>query len=127
MRQIVLSGVSRGLGFELLDLLIKSGQRPIAIGRRTDPRHNSEISAGAFTFLATDLADADSLETLDLHQLFPEATNQIVFISNAGTVDPIDVLENVSAPALSAAFATNTLGPILVAKKLLQISDARRI
>ena len=127
MRQVVISGVSRGLGFELLDLLIKGGQRPVAIGRRTDPRHNSEISNGAFTFLAADLADANSLEQLDFRHVFPEATSQIVFISNAGTVDPISLLENVGAPALSAAFATNALGPIFIVKKLLQISDARRI
>ncbi|MFK4517184.1 benzil reductase ((S)-benzoin forming) [Bradyrhizobium japonicum] len=125
-RAIIITGASRGLGFELLDLLVAADARPIALGRRLDPRHAAASARNACVFVAADLSALGSLDQIDLAGALPQTTDEIVLISNAGSVEPIGTLGVINSASLAAAFAVNALAPAILARKLLAAADSRR-
>lgn len=118
-RAIIVTGVSRGLGFELFDLLVATSARPIALGRRIDPRHETAAARNACGFVAADLSELPSLEQIDLAGVLPQAADEIVLISNAGVVEPVGTLDTINSASLATAFAINALAPAILARKLL--------
>lgn len=126
-RAIIITGASRGLGFELLDLLVEADARPIALGRRLDPRHEAAAARNACVFVHADLSVLPSLDQIDLAGSLPQAADEIVLISNAGVVEPIGTLGVIDAASLVTAFAVNALAPAVLARKLLATADAQGI
>lgn len=122
-RAIIITGASRGLGFELLDLLIAADARPIALGRRLHPGHETAVAKNACIFVAADFSALPSLDQIDLASALPQTADEIVLISNAGVVEPIGTLGVVDAASLAAAFAVNALAPAILARKLLATAD----
>jgi NAD(P)-dependent dehydrogenase (short-subunit alcohol dehydrogenase family) len=125
-RAIIVTGASRGLGFELLDLLVAAGARPIALGRRLDPRHEAAVADNACIFVAADLSALESLDQIDLAGALPQTADEIVPISSAGVVEPIGTLGTIDSASLAAAFAVNALAPAILARKLLAAVDAQK-
>jgi NAD(P)-dependent dehydrogenase (short-subunit alcohol dehydrogenase family) len=123
-RAIIITGASRGLGFELLDLLIAADARPIALGRRLDPRHHAAVANNACIFVAADFSVLPGLDQIDLASALPRTVDEIVLISNAGVVEPIGTLGVITPPSLVTAFAVNALAPAILARKLLATADA---
>lgn len=125
-RAIIVTGVSRGLGFDLLDLLVEAGARPIALGRRVDSRHKVAVASKACVFVAADLSALPSLDQIDLASALPQTADEIVLISNAGVVEPIGTVGVIDGASLAAAFALNAVAPAIVARKLLAAADSRQ-
>jgi benzil reductase ((S)-benzoin forming) len=125
-RAIIVTGASRGLGFELLDLLVEADARPIALGRRLDPRHEAAAARNACIFVPADLSVLPNLDQIDLASTLPQTADEIVLISNAGVVEPIGTLGVIDAASLVTAFAVNALAPAILARKLLATADAQR-
>ncbi|WP_157785223.1 SDR family NAD(P)-dependent oxidoreductase [Bradyrhizobium yuanmingense] len=125
-RAIIVTGVSRGLGFDLLDLLVEAGARPIALGRRVDRRHKVAVASKACVFVAADLSVLPSLDQIDLASALPQTADEIVLISNAGVVEPIGTVGAIDGASLAAAFALNAVAPAIVARKLLAAADSRQ-
>lgn len=125
-RAIIVTGASRGLGFELFDLLVAAGARPIAIGRGLDPRHEAAARRKACILVAADFSVLPSLDQIDLASALPHALDEVVLISNAGVVEPIGTLGVIDSTSLAAAFAVNALAPAILARKLLAAADSRQ-
>jgi NAD(P)-dependent dehydrogenase (short-subunit alcohol dehydrogenase family) len=125
-RAIIITGASRGLGFEMLDLLIAADARPIALGRRLDPRHDVAAASNACIFITTDFSVLSSVDQVELSSALPQSADEIVLISNAGVVEPIGTLGSIDAASLAAAFAVNALAPAILVRKLLATADALR-
>ncbi|MBR1174232.1 SDR family NAD(P)-dependent oxidoreductase [Bradyrhizobium sp. KB893862 SZCCT0404] len=125
-RAIIVTGASRGLGFELVDLLIAADAKPIALGRGLDPRHEAAAGMNTCIFVAADLSVSQSLDQIDLARALPQSADEIVVISNAGVIEPIGTLDVIDSASLAAAFAVNALAPAILARKLLAAADARR-
>lgn len=113
MNSIILTGASRGLGHELHKLLVlddlPSGQR-IFISRR--PLAEAHAS---HRYIQTDLGQQDGLKiSLDIA---PDS-KVVVFINNAGTIEPIGKAVDVPALGIESALRINCLGPLSLAQQL---------
>ena len=113
MNSIILTGASRGLGRELHKLLVlddlPSGQR-IFISRR--PLAEAHAS---YRYIQADLGQQDGLNIgLDIA---PDS-KVVVFINNAGTIEPIGKAVDVPALDIESALRINCLGPLSLAQQL---------
>lgn len=118
MNSIILTGASRGLGHELHELLVQEelpGQR-IFISRK--PLTNTRED---YQYIQADLGQGDlNAMTLDIAQ----DSRTLVFINNAGTIEPIGKAVEVPLLGMEAALRVNCLGPLAIAQ-LLTVEAAK--
>lgn len=118
---VVLSGPTSGLGRELLRALLFHGLPTIAVGRRLD-RLADEIAgaSGLLVTLDVDLADLmtpGAAESLDhrLELALEEADAElIILLNNAGVINPIGLVGDVSPSALQDPLSVNLLAPMVL-------------
>lgn len=113
MNSIILTGASRGLGHELHKLLVlddlPSGQR-VFISRR--PLVETHVN---HRYIQADLGRKDGLNTsLDIA---PDS-KVVVFINNAGTIEPIGKAVDMLTLNIENALRVNCLGPLSFAQQL---------
>ena len=112
MNSIVLTGASRGLGHELHRLLVLEdlplGPR-IFISRR--PLSETHLN---HQYIQADLAQKNKFNT----SLINPESKVVVFINNAGTIEPIGKAIDVSALSFENALRVNCLGPVSLAQQL---------
>lgn len=118
---VVLSGPTSGLGRELLKTLLSNGLPTIAVGRRLE-RLTDELAeaSGRLVTLDVDLADlmhSGATESLDhriesaLEQVNAEL---IIFVNNAGVINPIGLVGDISAAAFQSSLSVNLLAPMIL-------------
>lgn len=118
---VVLSGPTSGLGRELLKTLLSNGLPTIAVGRRLE-RLTDELAeaSGRLVTLDVDLADlmhSGATESLDhriesaLEQVNAEL---IIFVNNAGVINPIGLVGGISAAAFQSSLSVNLLAPMIL-------------
>jgi NAD(P)-dependent dehydrogenase (short-subunit alcohol dehydrogenase family) len=121
VRTIVITGVSRGLGAALFDVLAGRGDRLLAIGRTftAEQERLARAESDRIRLLPADLADAARLPTAaDLRPVLAGAT-EVVLIHNAAVVEPIGAVGTLPAAALAGAVAVNLTAPMLLTNALL--------
>lgn len=80
-KNIVITGTSRGIGYELVKQFANQGHRVLALSRNADPVRNLNLSS--VTSLSVDLSDAGSFESV--RAFVNEQWKQVdVLIHNAG-------------------------------------------
>lgn len=114
MNTIVVTGVSRGLGKELHDLLMSDNY--IADEKIFISRSPLNAKASALTdYLCIDL----SLNTVDYNNIkVADESQQIVFINNASVIDPIDEVLNISSKDIEGVMQVNCWSALEIAKHL---------
>lgn len=114
MNTIVVTGVSRGLGKELHDLLISDNylaDKKIFISRSPSNTRTSVLT----DYLCIDL----SLNTIDYSNIkVADESQLIIFINNASVIDPIDEVLNISSKGIEGAMQVNCWSPLEIAKHL---------
>lgn len=118
---VVISGPTSGLGRELLRRLLLNGLPTIAVGRRLE-RLADEFSetSGRLMMLDVDLADlmqSGATESLDhrLESALKQAhAERIILVNNAGVINPISLVGDVSPAALHAPLSVNLLAPMIL-------------
>jgi benzil reductase ((S)-benzoin forming) len=114
MRSIVVTGVSRGLGAALFDVLDARGDRVLAIGRRFTPAQEARAAAepDRIALLHTDLTagppDRAALDT------FLAGATAAVLLHNAAVVEPIGAIGSLRSADIAAAVAVNFSAPVLL-------------
>jgi 3-oxoacyl-[acyl-carrier protein] reductase len=120
MKTILVTGVSKGLGFELLKSLLEDGNIVYGISRST----NSELDnikkeyLNSFIHLQIDLGFENSIKELSKYILI----NKIKFdsfVNNAATAYD-DIITNANFDKLELMFKTNALVPIMITKLILR-------
>lgn len=112
MNSIILTGASRGLGHELHKLLVLDdllGQC-IFISRR--PLAESHVN---HRYIQADLGQTDGLNT---NLGIGADSKVVVFINNAGTIEPIGKAIDMPTFNIENALRVNCLGPLSLAKHL---------
>ena len=122
----IVTGASKGIGYELIKQLSAKGHYVIGIAR-------TARELDGVKFVEADLTETDMLETL-MDEILLTATEKITSITllnNAGTVDPIGLIGTVNAQEMTSALALNLTAPMILSnafiKKLKDCEGLKRI
>lgn len=125
MDVFIVTGASKGIGFELSSQLRTKGNKVIGVART--------VPADAEDFVAADLARTEGLAEM-IHSLIDEnieVATSFTLINNAGIVDPIGLIGSVSAEEMTTAMAVNLTAPIIISNtfiaKLKGFTGSKRI
>jgi NAD(P)-dependent dehydrogenase (short-subunit alcohol dehydrogenase family) len=125
----VLSGPTQGLGRELLLQMLKRGISVVVIGRRLQRIEKDVCSYGAQCTLSeidlNEIVDPGVAELFDTRlseQLLKNNAGTIVFISNAGIVEPIGMIGSISSRDLVSSTAVNFLAPAIIANTCVRVA-----
>jgi NAD(P)-dependent dehydrogenase (short-subunit alcohol dehydrogenase family) len=122
-RIALITGATRGIGFEIARQLTKRGLH-VVIGARTPADGEKSAAAirghgGTATVLPIDVSDSASIQAAA--QAFSRVSEHLdVLVNNAGVYPDRDVsILTVSRDHLTTTFQTNTFGPVVVTQALL--------
>lgn len=115
MKHIVITGTSRGMGYEMVKLFAEKGHKVLALSRNDKPV--SELNLENVTAISCDISKAEDLEKVSA---FVESNwKQVdVLINNAGALINKD-FEKISAEEFQKIYSTNVFGVIGLTQKLL--------
>ena len=118
MKLAVMTGGSRGLGKELFDLLVGRGWAVFEISR----------SGGSVKHLRADLGDGGAIEEV-LSKVVDEVgdreLDEVLFLSNAGTVEPIRRVGGASPEEILRSLHANAIAPIRLVNAFVAAFDGR--
>lgn len=123
-RHVIITGVSRGLGAALFDLLLNADARLFAIGRSfTDEQHRmADLRPDRVTLRTADLSDPGRVpaqaELTDFTSNCDER-DEVVVIHNAATVEPIGLVGGLEAGPVRDTVMTNLIAPLLLTNSVL--------
>jgi NAD(P)-dependent dehydrogenase (short-subunit alcohol dehydrogenase family) len=122
----IITGASRGLGYELARSLAAAGYSLVIDGRDPDALHAAAgtLPAGAVVALPGDIADP--AHRAELRAAAAELGGASLLVNNAGTLgaSPLPALAEYPVAQLRDAFEVNALAPIALTQLLLP--DLRR-
>ena len=110
---IIVTGASKGIGFELSKQLQEKGKKVIGIAR-TKPE-------GVDSFVSADLAETNRLEEI-ITSIIDEnikVASSFTLINNAGMVDPIGLIGDVQAGIMAKAIAVNLTAPMIISNAFI--------
>ena len=115
MKHIVITGTSRGIGFEMVKLFAKKGHKVLALSRNDKPV--SELKLDNVTTFSCDISKTEDLEKVSA---FIDAKWQQVdiLINNAGALIN-KPFQEISAEEFQKIYGTNVFGVIGLTQKLL--------
>ncbi len=115
MKHIVITGTSRGIGYEMVKLFAEKGHKVLALSRNDKPV--SELNLDNVTTFSCDISKAEDLEKVSA---FSDAKWEKVdvLINNAGALIN-KPFEEISAEEFQKIYSTNVFGVIGLTQKLL--------
>lgn len=125
MDVFIVTGASKGIGFELSRQLRAKGNKVIGVART--------MPVDAEYFIAADLAQTEGLATLidSLIDENRENATSFTLINNAGMVNPIGLIGSVNAEEMTTAMAVNLTAPMILSNafiaKLKDFNGPKRI
>lgn len=118
MNIYIITGASKGIGYEMLKQLRGRGERVIGVAR-TNPHELED-------FIIADLSNTDSVEQMTSQILTDNLSKASSFtlINNAGVVDPIGLIGSVNSLNMMEALAVNLAAPMIAANAfILKLKD----
>lgn len=126
MNVYIITGVSKGIGFELAKQLIEAGHLVVGIAR-------TECELNGMKFIQADLSKTDKLDSLmnEIIEAAPRHAGSFTLINNAGMIDPIGLIGSVNVEELTNAVAVNLTAPMIISNafisKLKDFPGSKRI
>ena len=115
MKHIVITGTSRGMGYEMVKLFAENGHKVLALSRNDKPV--SELSLDGVTAISCDISKPEDLDKIEAF-VKSEWQQVDVLINNAGALVNKD-FEKISAEEFQQVYGTNVFGVIGLTQKLL--------
>ena len=121
MRNVIISGASRGFGLAIAGRLAADGYRVIALARQTSPALDAAISTaqrGEIHFHAADLSDLDQIAG---HvRAIKSAFGPLYGLVNNAAASAEGLLTSLSQAQIEALVRLNTVSPVLLTKYALR-------
>lgn len=114
MDVVIVTGASKGIGFELSKQLRAKGKKVIGIAR-TKP-------VGVDSFVKADLSETNHLKEV-ITSIIDENIEQassFTLINNAGMVDPIGLIGAVQPEVMAKAIAVNLTAPMILSNAFIE-------
>ena len=135
MRVFVITGISRGLGEKIAQELINNKETVIGIGRNftEQQKEDSRMNPDQFQVLNCDLSDISDVTNLiaKLERILSGKFNEIIFINNAGIIEPIkkigefsnnvDIYNHININYVSPSIIINSLVKLIENNMKLKI------
>lgn len=114
-KNILVTGISKGLGFEICKLLLSNSYFVYGLGRNT----NKELeSYDNFKFINIDLFDTDTLEE-NLKKLLGNSISLHGFVNNAAFAYD-DIITNMDLNKLENMYKVNVFSPLMITKFVIR-------
>jgi len=127
MQRILVTGASRGLGLEFVRQFVQRGARVFAAcrkpGQATDLTRLALAHPGRVTVLPVDLARPASITELG-NELRLVTDSLDLLVNNAGVLVSGERFGSLEAKHLADTFATNVIGPVLMAQAMAPLLAA---
>ena len=125
---LIITGGSRGLGKELIDLALKDRDFKIISISRTLHRDHSNVIDNKLMLLKQDLSSLkSSFQQLSLKEFLTANIKQVVFVNNAATILPIENIGDMNELDLAKNVKVNILAPMLITNDLIRNSKGKKI
>lgn len=111
--QVVITGVSVGIGKALAEFYLEKGSRVIGIGR------NNTIDHEHFHFVTCDLRDLDKVKNLDLNL----SDEPILLINNAGVLGKVTRTVDLDIESLQEVLEVNVLAAMIMTGKMAVLEN----
>jgi NAD(P)-dependent dehydrogenase (short-subunit alcohol dehydrogenase family) len=115
MKHIVITGTSRGMGFEMVKLFAEKGHKVLALSRNEEPV--SALKLKNVDILSCDLSEEEDLEAVSKY-ISAEWKQVDILINNAGALIN-KPFEEITAEEFQKIYSTNVFGVIALTQKLL--------
>ncbi|MFS0689181.1 SDR family NAD(P)-dependent oxidoreductase [Sporosarcina sp. 179-K 8C2 HS] len=117
MNIFIVTGASKGIGFELMKQLKSKGDKVIGIAR-TNANEDEDM-------LTVDLSQTAHLAELIRNVIEENVSSATSFtlINNAGTVEPIGLIGTIDESKLSEALAVNLTAPMILSNAFISALD----
>lgn len=119
MDLFIITGITKGLGYSLNKILKKEDKYTLAISRNTQVSKENNYSV-----IECDLSIISNVieVTKKIVEFLHEDISRIIFINNAGTIDPIfRVGENIDYESMVKHINVNYISPIIITNEILKI------
>ncbi len=118
MDVVIITGASKGIGYEFYTQFLTQGKKVIGLAR-TAPKDAQD-------FVTLDLADTDQLEQV-MKQMIEQnlsGATSFTLINNAGMVSPIGLIGSVNPTEMATAIAVNLTAPMILCNTFIaQLQD----
>jgi 3-oxoacyl-[acyl-carrier protein] reductase len=114
-KNILVTGISKGLGFEISKLLLSKSYNVYGLGRNS----NSELEKfDNFKFINIDLVNIDTLES-ELKDSIGNTIKLHGFVNNAAVAYD-DIITNMNLDKLESMYKVNVFSPLLITKFVIR-------
>lgn len=115
---VILTGINRGLGMALFDLIIhRKNFSVLGITRTLNQRQEDLLERKYFDCYLHDFTKEP--DTIPFDE-FLNGYVEIIFINNAFTIEPIDLYQNISRKKLMDSISINILSPLTILNNLVK-------
>lgn len=116
MNVYLITGASKGIGFELAKQLSKAGHFVVGIAR-------TESEIDGVKFIQADLTETGKLEALMTEAInaAPQDASSFMLVNNAGMVDPIGMIGSVNGNEMANAMTVNLTAPMMISNAFISM------
>lgn len=121
----IVTGASKGLGFEISKNLVHSNVEVVGLSRSTNDHvdYFEKMKNNIYTHLQIDLCNRNEIEIIFkgiIQKLITKLPKKVYVINNAGMVEPIERLGFLDANLIEKAVHLNYLAPMIINNLLLK-------
>ena len=127
-RIYIITGANGGLGEALANIVLSQGHSVLSISRKLTVRQSELLNTNPdFYFIEQDYSLHIDSAKFDQLQNIAANFSEIIFISNAGTIQPINAFEDIGIAAIQTSWKINIEAPTYLISFLLKQRSAKSI